>query len=53
MNVWGCGQEVAGDLLKGGGGGGWEMVGMPGRNNELTRRRMDGEMKRRIGKKEG
>lgn len=29
------------------------MVGMPGRNNELTRRRMDGEMKRRIGKKEG
>lgn len=27
------------------------MVRMPGRNNELTRRRTDGERKRRIGKK--
>lgn len=32
-------------------GEGWEMVGMPGRNNELARRRMDGERKSRIGKK--
>ncbi len=27
---------------------GWELVGVPGQNNELAKKRMDGERKRRI-----